>query len=36
LISPLALLVVLLFASTAVGQEERLAVGEGPTGLIVL
>jgi hypothetical protein len=36
LISPLVLLAVLLFASAAVGQEKRLAVGEGPTGLIVL
>jgi hypothetical protein len=36
LISPLALLAVLLFASAAAGQEKRLAVGEGPMGLIVL
>ena len=30
MISPLALLAVLLFASAAVGQEKRIAVGEGP------
>ena len=36
LISLLALLAMLLFASAAVGQEKRLAVGEGPMGLIVL
>ena len=37
MISPLALLAVLLFASAAaVGQEKRLAVGEGLMGLIVL
>ena len=36
LISPLALLAVLPFASAAVGQEKRLAVGEGLMGLTVL
>ena len=36
MISPLALLAVLLFASAAAGQEKRLVVGEGPMGLIVL
>ncbi len=36
LISLLDLLAVLFFASVAVGQEERLAVGEGPIGLVLL
>lgn len=35
-ISPLDLLAVTLFASAAVVQEGRLAVGEDPVGLIVL